>query len=182
MHTYNTDNCPGEISFRCNIQEQFNAVSGTRKTAHFEVGGLLALQRLLQHLCQRSPKFFNDHADLQTGPDNLLLRVPRELCRLFVPLIYEPVKTDAKNRRVGCIDESLQLRGNARLFHLHFLSLRNVLSNRNHSDRLPRCIAIRRAVEKEVNGFVAFGVELNFNVLRRSAIKSFLDEALHHIA
>jgi hypothetical protein len=71
--------------------------------------------------------------------------------------------------------------GNARLFHFHFLSLRDVLSNRNHSDRMPRCIAIRRAVEKEVDGVVALGVELNFSVLRRSASKSFLDETLHHI-
>ena len=90
---------------------------------------------------------------------HFVAREARDRCRLVVPLVDEPVGVDAKDGRVGRVDECLQLLRNACLLHLHLLPLRDVLPHPYHSDHVAADVSSRRGVEQHLNPLPIFCVE-----------------------
>ena len=140
------------------------------------------MQRIVEHALDRRTEVLRDVDVHKRLSHHLLLGVARDLDRLVVPFVHQPVVVDAEDRRVGRVDEGLQLLRHGRLLDLNFLAVRDVLADAQHADDLALDVAARRRVQQHLDTTPVLSEDRELEVCSALPVQRVVEHALHRCA
>ena len=133
---------------RGRIQRELDALPVTCVQRQLEVGRVDPIHGMCEHLPHGRLELLLDRPRLdELAALHLLRRVASEFGRLLVPLIDAPAGVHAKDRRVGRLDEHLEIIRHAPELRLSSVQLSDVLADTHDADDLVVGVAARGGVE-----------------------------------
>ena len=178
-HADDPYNLARHIPSRRGVEQHFHSALVLGEERELEVRLFDALQRVIEHLSDRGAEFFGDVYLHQVLAHNLMLGEARNLCRLVVPLVHQPVRVDPEDGRVRRVDERLQLLRDSRLLDLDLLALRDVLADTQHAHHIAADVAPGRGVEQHLDSALVLGVEGKLEVGGFSPLEGVVEHLLH---
>eukprot|EP00959_Pyramimonas_sp_CCMP1952_P428678 8978542-Pyramimonas_sp.AAC.2 len=103
----------------------------------------------------------------------------RPTCRLEVPLVDVAILVNAKDRRIGRVDENPQILRNPLQLPLRAFSLGDVLSDTHHSHDAAASVAAGGAVQEDVDTLLVFGEQWKLEVGALHAQQAVVENCSH---
>ena len=104
-----------------------------------------------------------------------------DLSRLAVPLVDQPLRVDAEDRRIGRLDELRQVVGDLAELGLTFVDGGDVLPHAHHAHDRARRVAARRRVQQQLHALAVLREQRQLVVVRLHAQQSVLQHLLHRL-
>ena len=163
---------------RC-VEQDFHTVAIFLEEWKGEVVCRLAAQRIVEHGLDRRAELLADELLDKLLPHHILLGVPCDVFGLTVPLVDAPVRVDAKDGRVRCLNEEPQVVGDLAQLLLRLGEARDILPDAEHADDRRVFVATRCRVEKHLDTLAVLGEEWEDEVVGAMARERLLEHLLH---